>query len=165
MIQEYESKFAQMEHDLAVAHRQILLESDGRKQFEENLKRIFLKNLTSMNMEAFALFSGAENQMPREVVEDTQVGPEVEVVKRHTPPPALAAASMFARVGQENSAPVSKNAKNVPRKVSSQPTVSFTKSGIKAPGFKNTGSSVDIALRGSVDALPRTAAPPNPMRL
>lgn len=40
-------------------------ESNSRKQFEGDLKRVFLKNLTQMNMEAYSLFNGGEG--PNEV--------------------------------------------------------------------------------------------------
>jgi len=37
-------------------------ESNSRKQFEGDLKRVFLKNLTQMNMEAYSLFNGGEGE-------------------------------------------------------------------------------------------------------
>lgn len=38
-------------------HTLLHVETENRKQFEEQLKRVFLKNLTHMNMEAYALFN------------------------------------------------------------------------------------------------------------
>ena len=46
-----------MTSELEEMHNLLHVETENRKQFEEQLKRVFLKNLTHMNMEAYALFN------------------------------------------------------------------------------------------------------------
>ena len=57
MIQQYEMKYQKLTAELADTQRLLAVETSSKSQFESDLKRVFLKNLTHMNMEAYALFN------------------------------------------------------------------------------------------------------------
>ena len=58
MIEQYELKYQKLNKELSETQKLLHAETESKKQFESDLKRVFLKNLTHMNMEAYALFNG-----------------------------------------------------------------------------------------------------------
>ena len=58
MIEQYELKYQKLNKELLETQKLLHAETESKKQFESDLKRVFLKNLTHMNMEAYALFNG-----------------------------------------------------------------------------------------------------------
>ena len=58
MIEQYELKYQKLNRELSETQKLLHAETESKKQFESDLKRVFLKNLTHMNMEAYALFNG-----------------------------------------------------------------------------------------------------------
>eukprot|EP01006_Ploeotia_vitrea_P064013 TRINITY_DN86732_c0_g1_i1.p1 TRINITY_DN86732_c0_g1~~TRINITY_DN86732_c0_g1_i1.p1 ORF type:complete len:271 (+),score=-14.13 TRINITY_DN86732_c0_g1_i1:108-815(+) len=57
MIQQYETKYQKLTKELEETQRLLQIETSNKTKFETELKRVFLKNLTHMNMEAYALFN------------------------------------------------------------------------------------------------------------
>lgn len=56
VIENYELRIQNLMRELHETRKLLHEESEARKTFETDLKRVFLKNLTAMNMEAYALF-------------------------------------------------------------------------------------------------------------
>lgn len=69
MIAKYESEISKLREDLAEAYNVAQQETNKRQQMEEDLRRMFLKNMTNLNMEALSLFQTAYNA-PSELDED-----------------------------------------------------------------------------------------------
>ena len=63
MITSYESQLQSMRVDLKEAYMSIEEEQLRRQQLEENLRRLFLKNMTTMNFEALSLFQNSHNMV------------------------------------------------------------------------------------------------------
>jgi len=56
LIRKYESRMVKFQADLDEAHSVIRKEQMRRQQLEEDLRRTFLKNMTTLNMEALSIF-------------------------------------------------------------------------------------------------------------
>ena len=56
IVEKYELELNLLRHDLSEAHLAVRQEQLRRHQLEEDLRRMFLKNMTVMNMEALTLF-------------------------------------------------------------------------------------------------------------
>lgn len=89
IIEKYEITLARMRTENAEAHQVAQLEQLRRQQLEEDLRRTFLKNMTTMNMEALQLFSHTK---PQEVQTGPPMTPQVmadlgDESPRARPPP------------------------------------------------------------------------------
>ena len=56
LVHDYETEIARLKLELAEACDAVAQEQLRRQQLEEDLRRMFLKNMTVMNMEALSLF-------------------------------------------------------------------------------------------------------------
>jgi len=63
MITSYESQLLAMKEDLREAYLSIEAEQLRRQQLEEDLRRLFLKNMTAMNFEALSLFQNSHTMV------------------------------------------------------------------------------------------------------
>lgn len=59
MVHRYENELARARSALAEAYQEVQSEQQRRQQMEEEVKRLLLKNMTAMNMEALAIFKNA----------------------------------------------------------------------------------------------------------
>lgn len=60
MIKNYEAEVYTLTKDLESARQQVHQERLLRQQLEDELRQMFLKNMTSMNIEAFRIFQNAQ---------------------------------------------------------------------------------------------------------
>jgi hypothetical protein len=74
MVVKYETEVTSLQVELQEAHALIRQERLRRQQLEEDLRRMFLKNMTTMNMEALSLFQDPQT-LPAQMAE---FGPGVE---------------------------------------------------------------------------------------
>jgi hypothetical protein len=81
MVTSYESQLEAMRADLKEAYVTIEAEQLRRQQLEEDLRRLFLKNMTAMNFEALSLFQNSHN-----MVESVHTKPIRSSVPAATPP-------------------------------------------------------------------------------
>lgn len=63
MVTSYETELENMRADLKEAYLTIEAEQLRRRQLEEDLRGMFLKNMTAMNFEALSLFQNAHNMV------------------------------------------------------------------------------------------------------
>ncbi len=56
LVHDYETEIAKLKLELGEAYDTVNQEQLRRQQLEEDLRRMFLKNMTVMNMEALSLF-------------------------------------------------------------------------------------------------------------
>lgn len=61
MIEKYETEIKTLRENLAEAYSAANTERNRRQQLEEDLRRLFLKNITAMNFEALSLFQSAQD--------------------------------------------------------------------------------------------------------
>ena len=93
MISSYESQLHAMKVDLREAYLSIEAEQLRRQQLEEDLRRLFLKNMTAMNFEALSLFQNSHTMVdavpvPSAVAPVVEIGSPPKPVRRdlnHTP--------------------------------------------------------------------------------
>ncbi len=78
MISSYESQLHAMKVDLREAYLSIEAEQLRRQQLEEDLRRLFLKNMTAMNFEALSLFQNSHTMVDAVPV-PAAVAPVVEL--------------------------------------------------------------------------------------
>jgi hypothetical protein len=81
MVKSYESQLQALREDLKEAYITIEAEQLRRQQLEEDLRRLFLKNMTAMNFEALSLFQNSHN-----MVESVHTKPIRSPVPAATPP-------------------------------------------------------------------------------
>lgn len=65
MVVQYESEVTSLQIELQEAQQVIRQERLRRQQLEEDLRRMFLKNMTTMNMEALSLFQDPQTLPPQ----------------------------------------------------------------------------------------------------
>lgn len=63
MVTRYEAEIARLSEDLKDAYLTVEHEQLQRQQLEEDLRRLFLKNMTAMNMEALNLFEHSHSNV------------------------------------------------------------------------------------------------------
>jgi hypothetical protein len=81
MVKSYETQIQALREDLKEAYMTIEAEQVRRQQLEEDLRRMFLKNMTAMNFEALTLFQNSHN-----MVESVHTKPIRSTVPSATPP-------------------------------------------------------------------------------
>ena len=65
LVARYEKQISQLTMDLQESHEALAQEKSRRQQLEEDLRRMFLKNMTVMNMEALSLFQTPVSAPPQ----------------------------------------------------------------------------------------------------
>jgi len=84
LVVKYEGDLERLKAELREAHTVIQQERLRRQQLEEDLRRMFLKNMTAMNMEALSLFQNPSDQQLASFGPAAQRAWEVEELARQT---------------------------------------------------------------------------------
>jgi hypothetical protein len=92
VVETYESELVRLRHEASEAHAMARQELMRRKQLEEDMRRMILKNMTAMNFEALQLFQNttapgqAEQQQQFGELSALVATDEDEMVPRRVPP-------------------------------------------------------------------------------
>jgi hypothetical protein len=145
MVLRYEAEIARLQGECAEAQTALLHEQYRRQQLEEDLRRMFLKNMTIMNMEALSLFQQPSAPVPQ------MAG-------------AAPSSSSLEQAAQENmSVQMTQQAYLRGQMKQQQQTLQQNRTGVNAASTMSRAGS-GAPEEEEEDALPRATMPPQPVR-
>lgn len=157
MVERYEGEISRLQGECKEAQAALRQESYRRQQLEEDLRRMFLKNMTVMNMEALSLFQNPSMGPPQMAATANQSPPAIESAQAEYTSSNTAESTQHQEMKYQQQTlqqqRVQVNVASELHRVSRQSDPSTTK-----PRVTRAVADDDA------DAYPRASMPPQPVR-
>lgn len=158
MVERYEGEIARLQAECREAQAALRQEAYRRQQLEEDLRRMFLKNMTVMNMEALSLFQSPNAGPPQLAAAKTQAPASImdsvnaEYVSANKEEPKDQTDMKY----QQQTLQQQRNLASAASELS--------RASRQGPSTSKPRVTRNIPVEDDVDAFPRAKLPPAPVR-